>query len=260
MIKNFDEYIQAGFLSKEEKTLILLKWKEILGLEQIPINFFFPSNKPGELTINEKYEALGGCGYDSLRGYYGIVMAPEANKFILIHELGHIYLDKITNCLYKDITDRGCYLPEIFYFKNVVIDSFVNYQLYQISYFKPIYLEEMKYRWLISPKLSFKHILRHYLDIYLCYHFIIGKVYRANLNICNHNLRRTKNMLRAKGDGKYKKPIWEKLNRLDIHLNKFDKIKNTRDYNQIRYFIMKGLKILDLWPQEELSRINKSLR
>lgn len=253
------ELLRANLLSKEEKKKILEYWGFKLGLNQIPIQVHFLE----EDNFPEKHGSLGFTGVHN--GKIGIALTKEANSYIIIHELGHIYFNKHINQLYHEGTSKKYWNYEIYSFNNGIMDSFTNYHLYKFDsihtfpQFRNSYLKDINNTWFISPKISFANSLEFYIKIYLCYNFILSKEDKGKLLDCNFNLKRTKSILRKKGEDYYKKPLKEKLDLLDNHLNYFDKIKDTKDYNQVRYFIMKGLKILDLWPQEVLSQNLKLL-
>lgn len=253
------EILKENLLSKEEKIRIVEYFGSILGLTQIPITIHYIIDVE-EIPTYEKKGYLGVCGYNPKDKKYHIALTPESNYYTIIHELGHIYFERHLNRLYSKGKPRQYWNYEIYLFKNSIIDSFTNYHLFQFYQFGQIYLENVNNNWFISPKGDFKYILQFYIKTYLCYNFILRPEDKKELLDCNFNLKRTKSMLKRKGENIYKIPMKEKLDKLDNHLNYFDKIKDTKDYNQVRSFISKALKILNLWPQEELIKNLKLLK
>ncbi len=253
------EILRENILSEQQKKGIIEQWRVILGLTQIPIKFHFIIDV-GDIPFYKEKGKLGFCGYGIKDQKYHIVLTPEANHYIIIHELGHIYLDKITNNLYAKFIPAKNWEQEIYLFKNGIVDSFTNYHLFQFYQFGQIYLENINNNWYISPKGNFGNILEFYIKTYLCYNFILREIDRGELLDCNTNLQRTKRILSIKGENMFNRPIKENLNRLDTHLDQFGKIKDTQDHIQIKKFIISGLKIVGLWPKEKVAKHIKFLR
>lgn len=213
-------------------------YKDMLGLSNEHINIDRESN---ETAIE----------WDDDNNCWNIEYCDLGVDFLLIHELGHIFLAKKTNYLYFTIKQpRFNEISfDIWWYHNAVIDSFVNYRLSQheeINSLYIYYINEVLTRNIIPSEL-YKHI-GGYIEYYLAFNYILQErerneflgQYNNFINILRNKIQRVLNLSN------------EYFNQIDQSLNQFLEIRPTYDKNEIKAFDFDILKLFYLDNEEVL--------
>jgi len=207
--------------------------------------------------------------WNPIKKAYVIFFGFKANKFTLLHEVGHIYFDELTDKLeyVKDLTPKSpdelkpienINLTPFFRICNVAEDAFVNYNLSKNREAYQIILKKFPIRpFLINnqaiQKLSFFDHLSQYIWYYLHFNFILKDKDKEKRKPARDTiLNQIKEITLKKAIIERKNISEQKYRDLDSFLDNFDKIKDVRDYKKILAFEFQLLKKLNFWSKEEI--------
>ena len=213
-------------------------YKDMLGLSNEHINL---DRESIETAIE----------WDDYNNCWNIEYCDVGVDFLLIHELGHIFLAKKTNYLYfaKKPPRFNEIKFDIWWYHNAVIDCFVNYRLSQheeINSLYIYYINEVLTRNIIPPEL-YMHI-GGYIEYYLAFNYILQererneflRQYNNFINILRNRIQRVLNLSN------------EYFNQIDQSLNQFLERRTTYDINEIKDFDLDILKLFYLDNEEVL--------
>lgn len=171
--------------------------------------------------------------------------------FLLIHELGHIFLSKKTNFLYFATKPPRFYeiRDDIWWCHNAIIDSFVNFRLSQYDEINSLYIyyiNEVLSRKITPPEL-YMHI-GGYIEYYLAFNYILQERKRDEfLGKYNYFINTLRNLIQ-----RVLILSNEYFNQIDQSLSQFLKIRTTCDKNEIKDFDFDILKLFYLDNEEIL--------
>ncbi len=212
---------------KRIRKTILSKWVNKLNLNNIPIEFIYTNNNTFE---------NGLCSYDFNAKKYRIFITPNSDKETYIHELGHIYFDKLTNALnyYQKNPFKNIYI------RNSIEDGFVNYNLSKFNEFYDLINENIgrskPINYLIKS-FSLNRLLGGYIYDYLHWNFILKpKDRNLQKEIIDYNLNIYQKAILIRAKQEKIKFNQKDLFKLRIILNQFPKIKDLRDYKILKKY------------------------
>jgi len=237
----------------------LQDWVFKLGLQDLEPFIAF---RPNSNTADGLHE--GTCMMDPKKNKYMLIFNREATDYTLMHEVGHMNLNKITGKLKysrqlaNTIEELQNLELESSPFKllcNAVEDAFVDYHLakykegYQVMIKKHIKYGKAYFEPKTLIKMKFEHHLGQYIIFYLIYNFILKTKdisnfwKKRNLDFFLNNAR---NAIRKEN----KKINIEKLNKT---LDKFNTIKDTTNYQDIISFNYQVLNSIGVYSKKEVS-------
>jgi len=230
----------------------LNEWISKLSLESERIEWI---DLPFSHFDNKEHNyAKAQISYYYQKGFWLITYEETVKPYAFIHELGHIYLWKLTNHLdilkkNEVILKKNPLTTKIKNLENALLDCFVNYNLIEFDDFKKPYLYNCIDN--LSRIYQFESIdqsLRFYLYWYIIYKFIIPE------DVRNLFTKEIKECL-----GQYKKYIMGKSSfnqkfflKLNAKLNKFSLIKDVKNIKIIINFIYEILAIFPYWSKKKL--------
>lgn len=230
------------------------EWKSKLSIESERIEWI---DLPFSHFDNEEHNySKVQVSYYYEKGFWLITYEETVKPYAFIHELGHIYLWKLTNHLdiiksRKLIINKNPITTKINHLENVLLDCFVNYNLYEFEEFKKLFLFECidnLNRIYHFNNNQLDKILQFYIYWYIIYNFIIEK------EVKDHYEKQIKDVLKP-----FKKEIMRKSSfnqkfflRLNAKLNKFNQIKETKKIRTIINFIYEVLGIFPYWSKTQL--------
>lgn len=238
---NFNNY-------KRLNTSYLAKWIRMLGLEKLNIGVCYED--PDLLCLDTSY-IKHNIGEDD----YLIVCKYPVSKFVLIHELGHIYLWKQLNSLegFKPNIERASdpFLfsnAEAFY--NAILDCFVNYRLCQFEGFNDLLVEFREHHIKENRKEWDNNTFKAYFKIYICLYIESNFIYEkeAKLRLKRYvklNLKTLRDSAIKCSKRENKKVSYQDFQKIDQVLNRFGKIKNTTDPKDICSFFDSVMTIIN---------------
>ena len=212
-------------------------YKKILGLEDIEIHFKLSNDT--------------AIDWDNKNNRWILEYQDTGILFTLIHELGHIFFSQKMNYIYlvKKPPQYNSVNMVLWDLHNIVVDSFVNYSLFN---YNEIYKEYFEYLDAV-----FKRDINpaHY-HSYICgyFEFIIGFNYilkdqkeKIELNYKSFINKMSFVMQNVYG---LKKEDFELINK---QLLSFNKLKTTKNYKEIKSFDFNLLKLVKLIDNKRLS-------
>jgi len=235
-------------------------WVFKLGLQDIqPFVRFMPEVE----TVDGLHDAV--IIYDPIKlKNYVLCFSKYATDYHLMHEVGHMNLNEITGKLkYKrqlanTIEELQKLKPDNSPFGelcNALEDAFVNYHLakhtegYQLMILKHIKHGKAYFEPNVLKKMKFEHHLGQYIIFYLIYNFILKTKDISNFwkkRNLDFFLNNSNNVIKKEN----KKINTEKLNKT---LDKFNTIKDTKDYQDIISFYYQVLNSIGIWSKKEVS-------
>jgi hypothetical protein len=249
MIKSKEEFLSQKKPLLEDKEIweIIEKWEKLLDIKEIPKRVFIKN------TPRLENGSLAKVGLLKDNTGYGIRLSYSASKLELIHELGHIWLDKKTDTMNASELISKLKNPKIFRFINVFTDILVNYNLSKFPEFNQLIQKE------IVKSLNY-HIEG---DIFNCfayylYYFINYKFLLSLLGIYVHNIR--DNLMYCKSrilnEALLEKIVFpiESFDKLDEKLRRFTDIKDSLDSTVISEYIYEVLITLPFWSKETIKK------
>lgn len=179
------------------------------------------------------------------------------NEFDLIHELGHLYLYKETDCRYFAESATQAVDKVIFNYNNSVVDSFVNYKLSCFDEIYPVFINYVE-KVLNSGKRGIKpdtpDLLSHYINFYCDLNYSLKQSYQERKKKLIHiTLANIKKIILEKKEYRLSTKQFESI---DNKLKEFDNIKSTKGKFTIISFIAQLLKLIPLWNE---SKVNKQV-
>lgn len=249
--KKVDDYLIAFNISKiipsnKEKEEILNYWKENLSIADSELKFsgvlkpFYQDN----IVLKSAYTE-----WDNKEKLWKITIFQNSCKKSLIHEFGHILLEKKLN--FRSIGEH--YDKTIFNYCNHLIDSFVDYELcnYQKYYkiLKNLRLEDLDK---IYPKDKDIIIdISYYFLYYIQLNYILKSDDKKYIKTKILKFLNIIEELIIKKDNKF---TIEKLNQLKDILDHFNIIKDTKELSDHRKFIFEVINHLQLYEEKYLKK------
>ena len=223
---------------KRLNTSYLAKWIKKLGLERLKIGVCYED--PDIPCINTSYIK---CSTEE-HGFL-IVCKYPVSKYALIHELGHLYIftqlnitESITLNIIKDSTIKSFNNGENF--TPAILDCFVDYRLCQFQEFYDSFIEYREEDIKKDRKVegnTFKGNFKMYLHVYIESNFLFKKEAKTRLKTyIKRHLKTLRDNAIISSKGENKKLCYQDFQKLDQVLNRFGKIKNTTDPNDICSF------------------------
>lgn len=203
--------------------------------------------------------SLGCFGFLHEDQCWFIACNEKINQQILIHEIGHIYLDKCLNCLelFKESENiQGCN-KEISWFFNYLVDCFNDYHLCKFLEYKRLFdrdhVSKLRRGIASTIDVSLSHFLSFYLFSYITYKSIITEKIRVELEFeINDLLIRLRSHIIKKSKITGKEISQKFFIKLNIKLNNFEKVKDTKDFKTLVKFAYEVLSIIPFWSKKEL--------
>lgn len=133
-----------------------------------------------EIDLKKSYQSgETSIVYDCNRKKWNLIYSHDDHIFLLIHELGHLYLSNITKCIYFAKQPDSSTNREIFFLVNALVDAIVNYKISRFETVYPYFVNYIKYvlhrakngikiQYLPSP-------ISYYIDYYLEMNFYFKK-------------------------------------------------------------------------------------
>ena len=238
-------------LTKEEQITFITKWIYKIFGESFKYDFDLGFSEE-DLYVNG--ERAGACvGWNHVKKRYYIDISSLATKQILMHELGHIYLEHKLGFDSMRMKKSPKGNVEILLFINSFLDCFTDYNL--VLDFPEYYPEFVKgidndLQYLVTPETPFFDSLLFYLQFYLQLNFILNyqdKITRIN-NI-KQVLKQERKAIIEKSNGKL---CYQNIQQWDKQLDKFREIKDTKNFKLFFSFIWDTLVLLKLWSKSYL--------
>lgn len=213
----------------------LMDWIYKLGLNEFHFQLHY--EREGENLYKNNH-----IGYNEPNDIYVIEFKYPANKDLLIHELGHLYLAKELN----DFTLVGFDLSNIpnridyeNYF-SIILDCFVDYRLCKFGDFYDLWIELIEYQVRSTKQLSDLPSIT-YLSRYFLYYMELNFILKNELKLkLKQHVKRFLKDLRdnaiISSKKENKKLCYQDFQKIDRTLNHFDKIKNTTNSKDIYAF------------------------
>ncbi len=236
--------------------LICKKWRSKLQIEKLPIVFDYI-----EQPFNSVSMRKGILYWNFEEKSWHIELYQLADKRVVIHELGHIYLAKILNNWFFV---ASCKIPnqrfrkmnkEIERFLNRLIDCFVDYKLSKFEGFYTAFvvyvnsdLKDHPNPQIYESKDFVFYYLKAYID--LC-HILKPEDQNAFNSEIKSYLIKIKNFV-IKKVREEKNRLSFRFQNLDQQLDKFNEIRESLEPKILVNFMYDTLKMLGLWSKEEL--------
>lgn len=238
-------------------TVFFNEWIEKLGLSEKIQKFQLyirpDKTKPVVLQFNDKKIIVDKYSQIFFKEKEAIIILREVEpNFMLIHELGHLYLVRIYQDGRLGLTPIEGVPEELIEYMDVLLDCFVNYNLCKIEGAYPLYVKDT-YSFLPEDSragsIEYTNDSINYLKNYIYYSISIQYILKKEDR--NIRLNRLKGYLRALRD-----KIRPRINfkKLFSQLKKFGGVKDTQDSQEIIDFIYDCILCLDMWSSQELKK------
>lgn len=232
-------------LTDEEKVNVLEVWAKKLSIN------------PSELNVTGVLKPIEETGFlyrtasvswNSQRKCWDLTFYQLADEKALIHELGHITLEKVLNFR---LSENSIDL-KIFFCIDQLIDCFNDYRL---SKFPEYYLLLKKIRIMdLSKKPSLNEEIIVYIGFYLFYYIELNFVLKSeDKNQSSPKIKNLliilKNLIKKKSKHRNKDIDSKKIENLTKVLKTFEVLKDSNNFKDIKVFILNVLSEIGLWEK-----------
>ncbi len=239
----------------DPRHVLFEKWRNRLGLQNQPMGVLYEGKGDNQFSKS-------GIAWHPHYNKWEIQYKYPQDDFIIIHELGHLYLA-------LELGDIGFLKHDLFegndltVIVNVINDQFVNYRLSKFGDFYEILAKKaidfVKNRRINDkPEISLSVYIRLYFQLYLQFNFILNSKDKKGLEtIAKNHFKNIRGILFKKYKAKNIKFFHQNFQKLDAQLNKFRVVKDTKNSQDVVTFFYDTLYLLKLWDPAFIKEILK---